>query len=70
MLERSSKAVFKELMSLLTEYQNAVEEENDINNARINERIGGLEAEIYRLKSEVYNLKDKSVTIAHLLLED
>lgn len=59
MLERSSKEVLTELIGLLTEYQNTVEEESRIKD----ERIGRLEAEIYRLK-------DKNAAIAHLLLED
>lgn len=59
MLERPSNEILKELLSLLAEYQNAVEAENDINRGRIE-----------RLEAEVYRLKDKNAAIAHLLLGD
>lgn len=59
MFERSSSEVLQELLGLFAEYQKAIEEESRTKD----ERIGNLEAEIYRLK-------DKNAAIAHLLLED
>ncbi len=59
MLERSSNEILKNLLSLLVEYQNAVEAENSIKDGR----IGALEYEIHKLKA-------KNADIARILTRE
>lgn len=58
-VERPSNEVLKDLLSLLAEYQNAIEAENSIKDGR----IGALEHEVYKLKA-------KNADIARILTRE